>query len=587
MGPEYENWDSPARMPPARSGDYESWDAGMEPPQQTSTSKEIAGTIGRGAAVAGGAWGAGRALKWAFPALGNISKPRASLLSIDRALKKDFGNKGLKEMFPEYMGMVYNSGKPLTFADFLALKSERAPHTMQTINTMIDTGGNPNKIATELGARGEKQRGRVMEMLAKELGVPKETLMEGEEALKTKRRDTSKPLYEAAFKDQTPTQDSNLLAMLNKGAMLDAIKEGEELARLEGRGFSTRYASNPTRRDAWKRLLTSDVPEELFTGPEAGKLREYISPNIEELHNMRESLWNSYSKYKVKEPTKAGKYLDSWKELTKYMDDPSKVPPAYGQARRQYKADSDVLSAHEMGSELFKQNPQDLNRAMLNMTDDERAGLARGFYGSLMEMNDPKFIREVVGNSPQYAKQRELLGAVFPDKGALNDFLKSLEGEQAMLAGEKAFRKPGSPGSSNNMLTDNFKAIVSSGASAAGAPRAGLFSSMHMPPYDPTGSVPARGADILFGRPKGNPLGGGLTWTHPSGSDMFNHTGPDVPQNWYQRARQTARAYPYEEVAVPGGLGAVAGAYPYAGIPSIPAGESPEELNLSPLQGMP
>lgn len=512
-------------------------------PQQQPTSNAAKAAVAVGAAGVGalGAWGATRGIKAMLPW---ITPTRSALNRIDTALKADFEGKGIREMYPEYMKLVRESGKPLTLADYVALKSHRTPKTTEVMNEFINQGGKPNVISETLTKRGEGQRERVMDMLAQELGVPKKTLNESLEVLKEQRRTASKPLYDEAFRDTTPTRDTNLLALFEKGTMTDALKGAEEIARLRGRDVSTRYAGDPARKNAWRMLLKQEVPDEMKIGPEtAGGLQKYISPNIEELHNVRESLWDLYSSNKrAGDSSKASAYLDSWKSLTDWMD--KGAPEAYRKARMQYKADSDVMHAHEIGSELFKQNPDDLRKLMLAMGPDQRTALAQGMYGSLMDMNDPKFVREVISNAPLYRKQRDLLSAVFPNTQGLHNFLTSLEGERAMLAGERRFAGEGSAAKRQSDWRE--RAGVSVPLTGSANPKAWMLGLLPRPPYDPLNVVPRRGARILFDEPSATR---GVA-SHPYAEDIRTHLLPKT------------LGYPKSEFITPlagGALGALGG----------------------------
>jgi hypothetical protein len=167
--------------------------------------------------------------------------------------------------------------------------------------------------------------------------------------------------------------------------------------------------------------------------------------------------------------------------------------------------------------------------------------LARGFYGSLESMNDPKFIREVVSGSPQYAKQRDLLSAIFPDTIQLHSFLNNLEGEQAMRAGQEAFTGSGSP-EPEGRSRPHFG--ISAGSLM---PHAYLFDPLHMPPYDPTNAVPKAGQRMAFGAPTMIPGGAQI----PSGEPMA----------------QFNRRWPYGASNVPGWTGTPGGWKWEAGLP--------------------
>lgn len=517
----------------------------------------LAAAAGAGAGV--GLWGAGRLLRWAFP---GVSPNRQMLVGLDDSMRQDFGGKGLREMFPEYMRLVRESGKPITFADFVALKTERAPNTTGFINKMVDQGGSPNTIAENLRARGEKQKGRVMDMLASELGIPKETLLQGEGSLTKARSSAAAPLYEAAFQNKGPVAHTGLSDLFDKhtGAMVRALKSAQESAYLEGRDLDTIMSREPGHKQFWRNpVAPGDVNEAMFAGELRNKARPYFQPSVEDLHRMRESLWQMYQQAKRSDSQRpnAGGYLEAWKGLTNFMD--TAAPEDYKKARSAYRSGSDLLRAHEMGAELFEQNPEDFRRTFLSMGQDERQALARGLYGSLMEMNDPKFTKEVVANAPAYRKQRELLSAIFPDIGTMDRFLSGLEGERAMYAGERAHRTPGTATSGTRPWVDDARAAM---GIAKGSPL--TAASSLPPPWDVTKAVPKRGSAMLFEEPAKTSAG----WAHPSAEKV--HRFNVGPRGW-GHLRNPA-------MLIPAGLGALAAA--------IASRMRPGEKGPSPLEQM-
>jgi len=183
---------------------------------------------GWGAAGAAGGWGAGRLLRWAFPAL---APKRAFLGALNSALKKDFGGQGLEHHWPEYTRTVRDSGKPLTFADYLASKSLRAPETMSLLNKSLDESGRPNPIVDEIFKRGEGQRARVLGDLARALGIPEKSLNQTTEELMKTKQENAKALYNEAFKNKSPLADSRVYDLFQKhGPIMEGALENAEEA---------------------------------------------------------------------------------------------------------------------------------------------------------------------------------------------------------------------------------------------------------------------------------------------------------------------------------------------------------------------
>lgn len=544
MADGYEAWDAAApgasSAPGAQSPGYSAWDAGIKRDETESVDHLKAAVVGVGAGAAAGiAAFLGRKF--------GIRPTKEALSSLDSAFKKDFGGKGLKEMWTEYKIRAADVGNTkFTFADHLSQIMDQsgdfAPNTLNIMKKSIGESGRPALIGENLMQRGSAQKSRVLDDLSQHLGVPRETLNETMESLMASRKANAKPLYEAAFKDKSPIRDTNLLSLFGdeipRGAMMEALKQVRKNALAGGKDIETLFAADPSRKNAWNKLLTTDVPEHMFAGEEWAKQRPYFAPTVRDLHDMRESLWDTYSIKKRAGDMKAAKpYLDAWSDVTKYLDE--KGPAAYKQARQKYKADSDILESAELGSELFKQNPADFKKRLQAMGAEERTALARGFYGQLEQMNDPRFLREVVGKSPAYANQRELLSSIFPDTQSLNAFLKNLDVEGAMLASKRTMgaKSPPSPPDWTS-------------------PHEGLWQYLKSWPSERTSR---KRADLLFGEPQ------------VRGSTMsFPGMGQEVERAIRPRAG-------LDSLAFPSAVGAGTAAWPYVGINRGPLGTLGEE----------
>lgn len=508
---------------------------------------------GWGAAGAAGTWGAGRFLRWAFPAL---APKRAFLGALNSALKKDFGGQGLEHHWPEYTRTVRDSGKPLTFADYLASKSLRAPETMSLLNKSLDESGRSNPIVEEIFKRGEGQRGRVLGDLARALGIPEKSLNQTTEELMKTKQGNAKTLYDEAFKNKSPLADSRVYDLFQKH---EPIMEGA----LENAEEAFKY--DPSKRIESQTLIPQDlekVPDYLKVGQPKNGMQRVITPNVESLDRMKRALWNLQQKRASEGAGDVGAIIGARRDLTGLLDEIG--PPEYQQARRQYAGDTALEEAADLGKNLFKQNPADLKMRLLGMSPDERTALARGFYGSLEGMNDTKFAREVVARNPAYAKHRELLSAVFPDNPSLDQFLKNLQGEEAMHTGQQKLARPGRAADTGGGPRIGAGAVIGHGI----WPHSWIRDALPLPPYDPTGAVPRGGADMLFGKPD---FSSGLTIPGGEPVSQFNRAWPHgargVP-SW--TGTPGGLGWEVEAPGVVGGLSAGA-----AGISSYHQGEPP------------
>lgn len=472
---------------------------GFVDPEENAISDKAKLAAGLGVGGAGGAWAAGRLARWAFPGL--LGRKFKAMGLLNKALISDTGE-GLKTMYPRYTAMVRDSGKPVTFYDWMKSEGTRTPETDKVLNQFIDRGGPPDVLAKQMEARGEGQKGRVLSDLAKAMGIPEMSAKQTAEEFAASKASNAKTLYDEAFRNKQPLMDQKIYDLFQKhGPVMEgALENAREAFKYDPSkqiDSQTVKALAGHRADEWKWPLDAEnVPPVLHIGEPKNQLQTVITPNIESLDRMKRALWNLQQK-RVKEGAgDVGEIAKARRELTSVLDEIG--PSEYQAARKQYAGDVALEEAADMGGNLFKQNPDDFRMDYLRMSPDERTALARGFYGHLLNMNDPKFIREVVSGSPNYAKQRDILSAIFPDTTQMQNFLSKLEGEKAILAGNKAGLKPGSAESS-------FRSTPHVGISAGMIPHGYLFNALPMPPYDPGNLVPKAGAKMIFGEPKFSP----------------------------------------------------------------------------------
>lgn len=480
------------------------------------------GTVGAGAASAAGL---GWLFRRAFP---GVNPSRSFLRELDNSLKQDFG-KGVsvKTEFPQYMREVVQSGKPLTFGDYLASRSGAAqgetfaPNTLGAINKALNHSGKGADVRSNLVKRITGTQDRVLNDLAGELGVPQKTLAMTQDELEKKAKATAQPLYEKAFADKNPMLNGPILALLQKHEPLmeAALNHADEAFKFDPTKqveSRTGQALAGKRKDRWKYPIeASEIPGFMQLGEPKNGLQRYISPNLETFDRMKRALWSLAEKRGKEGAGDVGAIHGARRELTDLLDQWG--PPEYKQARTAWRGSEEMQDAFEMGSGLLKQNPADVRQALVSMTQEQRLNLARGFYGALEDQNTQKFIREIVANPEKYSREREILSAVFPDTSKLDSFLNKLGGESAMTAGSVAYRR-GDPLAPSGGI---FKGLASRLYGGFGGPH--MYLREHFPLSTEHAlnnpKVGARGSSIMFDEPQP-----GLTGTsHPWWKTIDDH----------------------------------------------------------------
>lgn len=366
--------------------------------------------------------------------------PTASALKrLDAAIKTGDSSSGLKPMFSSYLREVSSTGKPLTFADFIAQQPGHATANA-ALKEMIQHSGNVPEIESRLAERSAGAKGRVLDDIATALGVPKQSVVMGRDALIETRKARAQPLYDQAFADDQPIRDTRFFRLFEAPAARKALGEAVTNAENRLQPIDVRSAANPTRKDWWKRASTEDIPEGLFLDEESpGGLRKYIAPNLRNADAIQKALRQQMeSAMKVDPVTGYTKHTEASRALNdlhkKFMGVMYDAAPTdvYRQARQAYAGDSALLEAHKAGAELLSMTPDEARKAVKGMTPDQREALSSGFYGSLQDMNHQKFLRELVARPERYPERRELLSTVFRDPQRLDQFMANLRGEEGM-----------------------------------------------------------------------------------------------------------------------------------------------------------
>lgn len=448
MSDGYKAWDAPDAPSPAAAS---SAPPGYSPYTPEAAPErdwlDLAGAGAKGVGVGAGAGAAAYALrgilKRAFP--GSMPKT-TSLKRLHDAIRVGDSSSGLKQMFQQYMREVSTTGKPITFADFMAQQQGHAAAN-SVIKEMVQGSGNIPRIEEKLSDRVSGAKARILDDISNALGVPKESVVMGKDRLIADRKAKAGPLYDQAYKDDQPIRDSRFFRLFEAPAARKALAEAVRNGDNELKPIDIRSAANPRRKDWWKFANQREIPEGLFLDDdESAGLRKYIAPNMANADKIQQSLYAQMKAAMEKDAvtgydkhTPASRALDSLhKQFMQTMYD---VAPndAYRQARQIYSGDSKLLEAHKVGSELLKMKPAEVRKAIAGMTPDQREALSSGFYGSLEDMNYQKLLREFVARPERYPERREVLSTVFRDPAKLDQFMANLRGEEAFSDSAAAF----------------------------------------------------------------------------------------------------------------------------------------------------
>lgn len=377
----------------------------------------------------------------------------------------------------------------------------------------------------------------------------------------------AKPLYEQAFKDQRSIVDTRLHDVMDRhSTIMEAALENAKEAfkfdpkkRVEDMTRAANAAGGTHRKDAWRYLDVDGVPSFLQVGAPKAGLQTYIAPNLEQLDRMKRALWKLAEKRAKEGAGDVGAIHEARRELTEVLD--QIAPPAYKQARAIYAGDAEMTEAAEMGGKLLRMSPDEVRAKLAGMSPSQRAALAQGFYGKMQDASQQALIRQIVSNPVKYQKEREILGAVFPDKTRLDAFLSDLDAERAMLAGKSAYYGVGTQTASPGVM-DVLGAVVSPKATATQAAfgRGPWASSMPWTrhPRVTAGSAKA-GTELAFADPVLGPQ-----TSHPAFADIMRQYEPGMAK-WFDMPGSVA----FPAAGAPAG-GLAAAAMTNVGTPRVP-----------------
>lgn len=572
-----DTYERPARSQPARAGaaTYENPRplAIPEDPSRGVSDVLKTGAIatGAGAGIGAGAYMLRGLLRKAFP---GMMPTTSALKRLDATIKRSDSSANLKGMFSDYMRHVSETDKPLSFADYLAQQPGHQ-NSVALVKELVAGSGNVPKIEEKLGDRAAGQKKRVLDDIASALNVNPQSVVMGKDDLIAARKSTAQPLYDKAFADSDPIRDTRFFSLFEAPAARTALRNAVRNAENSLKPIQVRSAASEGRKDWWKRASEKDIPEGLFLDDEAvAGLRRYIAPNLSNADKIQQDIYAQMKAAMKTDPvtgyekhTPASSALnDLHKQFMQTMYDTA-PNEHYRAARTAYAGDSKILGAHQIGSELIKMNPDEVRKAVKGMTDAEREAVASGFYGSLNDMNQQKFLRELVARPERYPERREVLSAVFRDPVKLDQFLNNLKGEEAMA---DSFAHFGNSPPSKDTAPRLPWARVTDSVSNPVQMKIGITESLKDLVGWPSTRASRAGTDVLFREPKFYPRSVG----HPDW-ETINRT----PLSAGEIARQGGR---WTGAGALGGLGTYAGEEAVSALPDRDRPRSPLEMGLAP-----
>lgn len=510
----YKAWDA-QEPPPAQKKSlegYKAYEPETEPPRDWI---DLGGSAAKATAYGAGAGATTYLLRGllrkAFP---GITPKTSAFRRLDDAIKKSDSTSDLKKMFGSYMREVSSTDKPMTFADYMAQQPGHATAN-QVLKEMIANSGDVPRIDAGLADRAAGAKSRVLDDIASALGVPKQSVTMGKDALIESRKARAQPLYDQAFADDRPIKDTRFFGLFEAPAARSALKQAMTNAENRGKPIAVRSAANPRRKDWWKFADQNDIPEGLFLDEESPSgLRQYVSPDMRNADAIQKALRQMMDEKMVKDPvTGYDKHTEASRALKdlhgRFMDTMYDAAPndAYRQARQAYAGDSQLLEAHKTGAELLKMSPDEARKAIKGMTPDQREALAQGFYGSVNDMQHQKFLRELVARPERYPERREVLSTVFRDPVKLDQFLANLRGEEAMSDSAAIFGNPPpsrDPGPRLPWLRVSDSPIDPSGINLGGNTSARMIATMTPKLGWPSTRASRAGTDMAFREPTFN-----------------------------------------------------------------------------------
>lgn len=262
-------------------------------------------------------------------------------------------------------------------------------------------GGVARDLPAALAQRTEGQGARIADDLTRGTGLTRPDVEGTVEDLIRTRRQNAKPLYEAAY-GANPVDDDAVREAFQLPAFQAAYRRAQRIAATEGVKLPAigKDVALPVQAiDYTKRGLDDLIESKMRAGAmgrtEARALRERLNAVLERV---------------------------------------DEIVPDYKAARAQFRGDTELKEAFELGADFLKMRPEQVKHALGKMTDGERAMFRRraidALLGKVDDVDDHLDVSKRIGAS---VTKRGRLKELFADEADFNAFKAALAEEADMF----------------------------------------------------------------------------------------------------------------------------------------------------------
>lgn len=396
---------------------------------------------------------------------GLVSNPqqKASREAVERlteALRAD----GIdpREFLEKAGRMATDTGKPVTLADMVG-DDVAAVNTRKLFREAMETAEGPERAALARGVheRTMGQRERVLEDLSGTMGTSKVPRSEAFEVLAKEKQAAADPLYKAAFANDRPILDENIVDLFNRPAMQTAFKEMMKDAANRGEKIPTMVWAGD-----------AEPPAMLVTGEFKEGVPIIYTPTIKMLDSIKKKLYDVEQAAHTPGIAGTPKSTESSRaitgvrrELTKILDE-DVAPPEYKQARKIWGDYAEMEQSFKNGIDIFKHDPAAIGKILKESSPAERDAFASGIFAQINEMSSKEGLDWAGNNLLRDTRKMAQLRAAFgPGEEAgkqFDKFKKMLQAEsnamrtaRTMLPHSRTLHAAGmAPGEVASMVKD-------------------------------------------------------------------------------------------------------------------------------------
>lgn len=283
-------------------------------------------------------------------------------------------------------------------------------------------GSAKNRAAQTLNARASGEAGRITQKINQ--GLKPTDYFAAEDKFLAQLKSNARDLYQKAYAAGKHLESKNLSKLLERPVAKKAMLEAADLASINGRRLSQ---LDPT--------LTAQLREAVKLGlvdpsvvPKGGVGRGITTEAIDDLKRGLDAMIDKETNQLTGGLTKRGALLADFKrQLLREVDN---LNPAYAAARKAYAGDAEVLTALREGRRALKLDPEEITRAMADMSESAKQAYRSGAARAL---------KDIVDNTPDttsaarrlFSKDvmRSRLRALFPDQDTFNALARTLNSE--------------------------------------------------------------------------------------------------------------------------------------------------------------